>query len=453
MSIFKACDIRGIYNKDLLNSHAEKLGQVLSHLQGGTDVIVGGDARVSTFTLKQNLIKGLLDGGCKVVDLGLVSTPMFYFARHILGIKTGVMVTASHNPPDYNGFKLILGDLPITEAEIETIRVLMDRDTNIAQKTGKLENKNILQSYLDFGVNYIENLSDLSVVVDYGNGLGALAGPALWNNSQCRYLTMYETIDGSFPDRSPNPSIAKNIESLRKAVINHRADMGIAYDGDADRVSFIDNTGIVISNDVIIALFVKHVLQSGPGTIVFDQKCSRIVPEIILSSGGNPVMEKSGHTFIKTTFIKTQAEYAGELSGHHFFRSFPQGDDGLFASLLMAGYIAKSGLNFSDLINAIPRYPITPDIRISANSEQAEKIIKNLAEAFKDHAQLNFMDGIKVDLHNGWGLARSSVTEPLITLRFEGDDEAALKDIIHRFAQAVPEISKKLLSYIDRKGD
>ena len=450
MSIFKACDIRGIYNKDLQKEHAAALGRSIAEKQGKTDVVIGGDVRLSTPVLKEHLINGLLSGGCNVIDIGITSTPMFYFARKLLGIETGVMVTASHNPAEYNGFKITLGKLPITQNEMDSLQELMSRSTYESKPKGSLYQKEILDAYIDFGKQFFQNIRNVSVVVDYGNGAGALAGPGLWESYKSDYYPIHERIDGSFPDRSPNPAVAKNLKKLSECVVKRSADIGVAYDGDADRVAFIDDRGNFVSNDAIISLYIRDVLKNGSGSIVYDQKCSRSVYEEILNSGGTPVMEKSGHTFIKTTFIKTGSLYAGELSGHHFFANLPQGDDAILASLFMTRIIMESGQSLSGLVNALPAYPITPDIRIPFSQEQGKKVIADLSNAFSSEAKVSFIDGIRVEYPFGWGLVRQSVTEPLLTMRFEGKDKSSLVKIMKLFEDSSSELSGKLLNYVDR---
>ena len=449
MSIFKACDIRGIYNKDLQKEHATALGRSIAEKQGKTDIVIGGDVRLSTPVLKEHLINGLLTGGCNVIDIGIISTPMFYYARKLLGIETGVMVTASHNPAEYNGFKIILGEMPVTQNEMDSLQELMSRSTSKQKPSGSLYQKEILDEYINFGKQFTQNISDISVVVDYGNGAGALAGPGLWESYHGDYYPIHKRIDGSFPDRSPNPAVAKNLKKLREVVLQRSADIGVAYDGDADRVAFIDDKGNFVSNDAIISLYIRDILKNRSGSIVYDQKCSRIVYEEILNSGGTPIMEKSGHTFIKTTFIKTGSLYAGELSGHHFFATLPQGDDAILASLFMTRIIMESGQNLSTLVNALPAYPITPDIRIPFSQEQGEKIIADLSNIFSSKANVSFIDGVRVEYPFGWGLIRQSVTEPLLTLRFEGKDKPSLIKIMKLFEDSSPDLAGKLLTQVD----
>ncbi len=444
MSIFKACDIRAPYPDELQDKHAVSLGQAIARLQKQGDVVVGGDGRLSTPQLKQLLINSLAANGCHVVDLGIVPTPVFYFARHHLQIKTGVMVTASHNPPRYNGFKLAFGDLPITETEITRLQKMMAQNSPPSTKAGSRKSVEILPAYIEFAKGQIKSCKGLKVVVDYGNGMGALTGPVLWQYSGAEIIPLFDKVDGHFPNRSPNPAVPRNLTALCQAVQEHQADLGVAYDGDADRVAFVDEQGRVAGMDKIIALFAREQLQNAPAAVVYDQKCSSLVSQTIRQAGGEPIMEKSGHTFIKTTFLQKKAVYAGELSGHHFFSSLPQGDDGVLASLYFAQMLKRLGKPLSVLLNNLPDYPVTPDIRLPVAPGDAEQILAELKEGLADKARLIFLDGVRAEFSDGWGLARQSVTEPLLTLRFEGKDPNALRRIIASFETAAPKLAGRL---------
>ena len=445
MSIFKACDIRAPYPDELQDHHAIALGRAIVRLQGPGEVVVAGDGRISTPKLKQLLINSLLASGAQVIDLGVVPTPVFYYARHHLGIKTGVMVTASHNPPQYNGFKLALSDLPITEMEMNLLRKIMEStDIRLTNSVGEKIDVDILPDYLAFAQSQISSCSNLRIVVDYGNGMAALTGPRLWNHCGAEIIPLFDVIDGHFSNRSPNPAVPQHLTALALAVQKHHAHLGVAYDGDADRMAIVDEQGRFVPTDKVIALFARHLLQNTPAPVVYDQKCSRLVPEIIRDSGGEPIMEKSGHTFIKTTFLKETAIYAGELSGHHFFRALPQGDDGVMASIYFAEMLVQSGLPLSELWQSLPSYPNTPDIRLPMSSKQADAVLEQLTQAFADIGKLSFLDGVRVELADSWGLARKSVTEPLLTLRFEGEDRNALRKIIANFENAAPTLAGRL---------
>ena len=441
MSIYKACDIRGRFGSELTVRHARRLGQAVAALHKPAQVLVGGDGRVSTPSLKAALIQALLQGGCQVVDVGILPTPAFYFARLKLGIQTGIQVTASHNPSRDNGFKIILGALPVTEEEVQALASWMEAEDLDVEKPGAVISPgeviqvDILPAYLASLVPLIPDLSGMKVVVDCANGMAGLIARQVWEQTGAQVHYLLEDVDGTFPGHPPNPAEEKNLSLLKQAVREIRADLGVAYDGDADRVVFVDELGRVVANDKVIVMFAELALKNGPETIVYDQKCSRVVPDTIRARGGNPLMERSGHTFIKTAFLQHSAAYAGELSGHHFFRQI-HGDDGLVTSLFFAQHVYKSRQPLSALEQLIPIYPITPDIRLPMAPDQIQQLISDLAENLSAQAEIRMTDGIRLEFEHGWALVRPSVTEPVVSLRFEGQDEESLMRIINTVASA-----------------
>ena len=445
MSIFKACDIRGHYGTQLLDEHARQLGSALATYCGQVDVLVGGDGRISTPALKQHLIEALVQGGCHVIDIGIVPTPVLYFARRHLGVQAGVIVTASHNPPADNGFKLALGELPITPDQIETIAELMSANTlaSNAKTPGSVTQSVILPTYTEFARQQVGRLDGMCIVADCANGMAALTAEQVWQTTGANLSYLFDAVDGSFPNHAPDPSNMRNLKSLCAAVIEQHADLGVAYDGDADRVVFVDSLGRPLSGDRAIVLFVRQALAHGAAPIVYDQKCSLIVADAIRELGGMPVIERSGHTFIKTAFQNYEAPYAGEISGHHFFRQIG-GDDGLIASLYMADLIHKSGQSLAKLADSIHSYPITPDIRLMMDSETAHRVLRDLTTALSGEAHLVTLDGIRAEYADGWGMARLSVTEPAMTLRFEGKTLQSLRRIMHRFEEDSPDLRGRL---------
>ena len=332
MSIYKSCDIRGRFCSELTLAHARRLGTAIRLLKGRGEVLVGGDGRNSTPQLKAALIESLKQAGCDVADLGQVSTPLFYFARRILGIEVGVMVTASHNPAADNGFKLTLGPLPVTVAEMRHLAVLMEFDSEAPMsEAGKIRRVDVEPEYRAFLGNFAPELQGMRIVVDCAHGMAGPYAARAWAQTGAQVELLFSDVDGSFPAHPPNPAEAKNLLELSRAVVESGADLGVAYDGDGDRVAFVDADGAPVPNDKVIVLFAREVLRWGAETVVYDQKCSRVVADEIRALGGTAVRELSGHTHIKRTFIELGAVYAGELSGHHFLRSV-HGDDGMAAS-------------------------------------------------------------------------------------------------------------------------
>jgi phosphomannomutase/phosphoglucomutase len=384
----------------------------------------------------------------------MVPTPLFYFARQKLGIETGVLVTASHNPAADNGFKIALGPQPVTTAEMDWLARHMEgnppSEGNLppfAGPPGTLTTLNLLPDYLEFLSEHIPHLAGLKVVVDCANGMAGLVARPVWQKTGAEVTFLLEDVDGRFPAHSPNPAEAKNLALLQQAVRQAGADLGVAYDGDADRVAFVDETGQPLVSDKVIVLFARDALAHGPEPVVYDQKCSRIVPDSIRALGGRPVMELSGHTYIKRAFLMQQAAYAGELSGHHFLRAVG-GDDGLAASLFFARMLKDAHKPLSELAAAIPSYPITPDIRLPMAPAEIAELLSTLEKAFTAEATITRTDGLRIEFPHGWGLVRPSVTEPVVTLRFEGVDEVSLREIIRRVGEASPRLKTGLLTFV-----
>jgi len=488
MSIFKACDIRGRFGSELQVEHASRLGQALAQVVGRGRFLVGGDGRVSTPQLKAALVESLAAAGCDVTDMGIVSTPMFYFARTHLQIETGVMVTASHNPAGDNGFKITPGALPITEEQMEEIAQAMQQAQDSAAPGqpgshppyppseegggtrglevncgtecrnsppkppsprhlggGGVERADLLGAYLEYASANLPDLRGMKVAIDCANGMNSLAARALWERTGAQVTLFLDKVDGRFPVHAPNPAEHKNLAFLQERMAGLGADLGVAYDGDGDRAAFLDERALPLSGDQAIVLFAQHALRGGAQTVIFDQKCSRLVLEMIRRGGGNPVMERSGHTYIKRAYLELDAAYAGELSGHHFLK--PYGDDALIASLVFAGLLKASGRPLSALLAELPVYATTPDLRVPMAAAQVREVLSQLERGFEGEAKLSRLDGLRIEFADGWGLARPSVTEPVITMRFEGDNPAALERILSRVEERAPALRGKL-----RKG-
>ncbi len=445
MSIFKSCDIRGLYNEELTPAFALDLGQAVGTTLAGGRVVVGGDARPSTPRLKGALIEGLLKAGCHVFDLGLVPTSALYFAREWLAVEGAVMVTASHNPPGYNGFKFMLGDWPLTEEELLALRDRM-ASGNFRRGQGYWNRADVIEAYRADIERFFAAEGGLRVVVDAGNGCFARVVPTTLRQKGYTVIERFCQIDGRFPHRNPNPAVAAHLSGLAEQVVTEQADLGLAYDGDGDRVVFVDNTGRVLPGDRSLVLFIRHRLPTartaGERTVVYDIKCSSVVAEEIERWHGLPRMERSGHAFIKTTLLREQAGLGGEISGHYFFGELGR-DDALFASLLMLHILSQAGQPLSALLDQVPQYPITPDLRLPCSPGERAAILADLPVAFAGH-EISTVDGVRITFDGGWALARASVTEPLITLRFEGHTEARLQEIQAEVARRVPALGRLL---------
>lgn len=441
MSIFKACDIRGVYGKELNEDTFRRIGRAMGTLLPAKTVVVGGDVRASTPSLKAALIQGVTESGSDVMDIGVVPTPAFYFAKDHLGADAGAMVTASHNPPEFNGLKLILGALPITEEEIGRVRTLTESG-DFAEGMGEVREIDVVPAYIEF-IRRIapraDNTGPFKIVLDCGNGCYSTIAPDVMRDFGYEVTELFCEADGRFPNRHPNSAIAEHLTELTNRVIGDVADLGVAFDGDGDRVSFVDDEGRFLSADKGIAILARHVLAGSPGgKVIYDLKCSSVVPESVACAGGIAITERSGHAFIKRRMISDDAVFGGELSGHYFHRTLHGGDDGLYTALVMAGLLARSGARLSDLADAVPGYATTPDIRVQFDGGRPE-IVRGLVESFPAE-RVSTLDGVKVAFDGGWALARISVTEPAITLRFEASDEDRLRAIIEEFLSPVPEL-------------
>ena len=439
MSIYKANDIRGVVPDELDAATAYAIGRAVGHTLDGGAAVVGGDLRPTTADLKPAAIEGLVAAGCRVVDIGQVSTPMCYFAKEALGTPGLLMVTASHNPPQYNGFKVMLGSLPVDEADIQRLGALAAR-ADLRAGHGLVETAEVEERYLDFTRSPFTPGRRLKVVVDAGSGSAWQIGPALFRTLGYEVVELFCEPDGRYLHRSPNPAVPENITALREAVPRVGADFGLALDGDADRAALVDHTGEVVLNDVVMVIFARHLLgreADREPRVVYDQKCSQVLAESVRALGGCALREKSGHAFIKRRFLVENAVFAGELSGHYFFRPLRY-DDAVYAGLMLGEVLRASGRSLRGLAAEVPRYPITPDLRVPAPAS-LERLLDQLAETFAG-SPVDRSDGLRIEFEQGWALVRPSITEPLVTLRFEGRTLAALRAIIAQVLAAAPDL-------------
>jgi len=417
MSIFKDCDIRGVYGPELDEQTAYHLGRAVASRVDGQRVVVGGDLRASTPSLKGALIDGLVASGAEVLDLSSIPTPVLYFGKKTLGALAGVMVTASHNPARYNGFKLILGDLPVTPEDLADVARQMSAQ-DYRDGRGTCRQEDVLDSYIDALVTAFPDLTSRQVVVDAGNGSLWWAAPATLRRVGQAVRELYCTPDGTFPNRDPNPSVPEHLNALVQEVAATGAALGAGYDGDGDRVILVDDRGRVQPADRTLVLLIRYLLARNPGAkVVYDLKCSSVVAEETLAAGGLPLMERAGHAFIKRRLLAEGALLGGEASGHYFFGALG-GDDALYATLMLLRALDAAGVGLAAAMDTVPSYPITPDIRIPCPRERARAILRELQDAFSDYP-VDTLDGVRIQFPAGWALARISVTEPLITLRFE----------------------------------
>lgn len=438
-SIFRAYDIRGIVGETLTSETAYWLGRAIgaqSLAQGEPNVSVGRDGRLSGPQLVATLIKGLHDSGCHVSDIGLVPTPALYYAANVLQGRTGVMLTGSHNPKDYNGFKIMIAGDTLANEQIQALHERIKRNQLPAGK-GSVTKVDILDLYAGQITNDVVLARRLKVVVDCGNGAAGVIAPQLLEALNCEVIPLFCEVDGNFPNHHPDPGKLENLQDLIAKVKETGADLGLAFDGDGDRVGVVTNTGSVIYPDRLLMLFARDVVQRNPGAdIIFDVKCTRRLIPLIQEYGGRPVMWKTGHSLIKKKMKESGALLAGEMSGHIFFKERWFGfDDGIYSAARLLEILSQETLSAEELFQTFPNDLSTPEINIKVTETSKFSIIEALErDAQWGNANLTSIDGVRVDYPKGWGLVRASNTTPVLVLRFEAETEAELqriKDVFH----------------------
>jgi phosphomannomutase/phosphoglucomutase len=438
-SIFKDCDIRGVFGTELSPDAAYRVARALGVKLAGKRVVVGGDVRVHTRLLQNRVTQALQSSGCHVLDLGCVPTPAFRFAIAELHADGGVMVTGSHNKPEYNGLKLVLGPVPLVREDFEEIRQMVERQEETSGE-GSIGTVSLVHNYQAQMIRRFSPGGALKVVIDCGNGCYSKIAPEVFDKLGYRLVELFCEPDGTFPNRDPNPAIPAHLSALTAAVLESGADLGIAFDGDGDRVAFTDENGTVIPAEHVLVLLARRLLKRDSlASVVCDVKASMVVEEEVLRLGCIFIEEKSGHSYIRRRMILDQADLGGEVSGHFFFRSLNGSDDGLYSSLLVAQIVEQSGHSLATLTRGLARHQITPDLRLPYDLKEAQHLVMRLRDFFA-RERLSILDGVKVCFDDGWGLLRPSVTEPAVTLRFEATSPSHATDIALRFLEPVKEI-------------
>lgn len=435
-SIFRSYDIRGIVGKTLDAAGIYEIGRALGSeaaARGQQTIVTARDGRNSSQELRDALIEGLRDSGRDVLDIGLTPTPVLYFATHYLDSHSGVMITGSHNPPEYNGLKIVLDGETLSGDAIQAIRERIENN-DFTSGEGSMQSTEIIP-------DYIRRISEeipvtlgnaLKVVVDCGNSVPGIAAPHILRAIGHDVVELYCEVDGNFPNHHPDPSQPENLEDLIRAVEEEDADIGFAFDGDGDRLGVVDNAGNIIWSDRQMMLFARDVLSRNPGAkIIYDVKCSRLLADDIRAHGGEPIMSRSGHSLIKTKMQETGALLAGEMSGHIFFKERWYGfDDALYCAARLLEIIVNSGMSATEVFDGLPGGVATPELRLDLpESEHAAFMQKVLESANFGDAEISTLDGLRVDFSDSWGLIRPSNTMPCLVLRFEGDDQAALENV------------------------
>lgn len=447
--IFKAYDIRGVVGKTLTNDIAEQIGHALgseAQARGVKTLAVGRDGRLSGPELVEALCRGLNKAGCDVIDIGQVPTPVLYFATHELGTQSGVSVTGSHNPPDYNGFKMMLAGETLSG---ETIQKLHQRliSGDLTTGSGTVKQTDVREQYFDRITSDISVDRKLDVIVDCGNGVAGDWAPELLRRLGCKIEEMYCEVDGNFPNHHPDPSQPKNLVDLIDKVKAKPGSIGLAFDGDGDRLGVISPSGEIIWPDRQMNLYARDVLSRNPGAqIIYDIKCSRTLHQAIEEAGGDPLMWKTGHSLIKAKIKETGALLAGEMSGHIFFKERWYGfDDGLYTAARLLEILSKDTRTPEEIFGALPNTVNTPELQIKLSEGENHAMIKKLvAKASFPDAQITTIDGLRVDFKDGWGLVRASNTTPVLVLRFEAMTEAALQTIQDQFRTLIESVNPGL---------
>ncbi|MBI3566824.1 MAG: phosphomannomutase/phosphoglucomutase [Gemmatimonadetes bacterium] len=434
--IFRQYDIRGVVGNDLTVEAAEGIGRGFGALlaeRGITpQIVVGRDNRPSGTALRDALVRGLRAVGVSVIDIGIVPTPLMYWALHHLPVHGGIQITGSHNPPEFNGFKICVGTASLHGDGIQRLRQLIEAG-KFPGGEGTLREESVIDRYVDDIVARIGPLSrPLKVVIDCGNGVGSLVAPKLFPRLGITPTLLFAESDGTFPNHHPDPTVVENLHDLIAAVRREGADLGIGFDGDADRIGIVDGKGTIIWGDYLLILYARDVLaRTGKGqSIIFDVKCSQALPDAIAGAGGKPVMWKTGHSLIKEKMKELHAPLAGEMSGHMFFtEGFYGHDDALYGAARLLRIVADSGKSVADLLADIPHYVSTPEIRVDCPDDQKFAIVDAATAYFRARHQVIDVDGVRILYGDGWGLIRASNTQPILVVRFEALSEARLREI------------------------
>lgn len=424
-SIFREYDIRGIAGRDLLSPDIETLGRAIGTYlirRKGKRVNLGRDCRLSSPRLHDALLRGLLHAGCAVTDIGVIPSPLLYYSVYKFGADGGVMITGSHNPADYNGFKIMAGKDAVFGQDIQDIyNLILNQD--FESGASSIQEVDVISPYVEEIPKGFDFKRRIKVVFDAGNGTAGPTLHRLLEKLNVEAVEMFFDMDGTFPNHHPDPTVEQNLDLLKAAVKEHNAELGIAFDGDSDRIGAIDENGEVVWGDQLMLIYAREILTRKPGaTFIGEVKCSRIMYDEISRLGGNAIMYKTGHSLIKTKMKEEHAELAGEMSGHIFFADRFYGfDDALYAACRLIEIVAASGQPLSHQLAGLPKLVNTPEIRVDWPDETKFQIVAKVASHFRDLYPVNEVDGVRVTFPQGWGLLRSSNTQPVLVMRFEAE--------------------------------
>lgn len=433
-SIFRAYDVRGIVDQTLTDEGVRLLGRAIGTValaRGNHEVVVGRDGRLSGPRMVAALAEGILASGADVVDIGMVPTPVVYFATHHLGCGASVSVTGSHNPPDYNGFKIMAGGETLSGEDITDLyRRIIEED--FASGHGRRRTCAVVDDYLERVTGDVRLARPFRVVIDCGNGVAGAVAPDLFRRLSCDVVELFTEVDGRFPNHHPDPIDEANLVDLKRAVADHQADFGLAFDGDGDRLGVVTAAGATIWPDRQMILFARDILDRQPGAeIIFDVKCTRLLRRAIEDAGGRATMYRTGHSLIKKKLAETGAALAGEMSGHVFFRERWYGfDDGLYTGARLCELLSRTAQTPQAVFDALPDAINTPELRLEVREGEQHALVAALVDAAPaDLGEVQTIDGLRIDFADGFGLARASNTTPAVILRFEADDDGAMARI------------------------
>ena len=451
-SIFKAYDIRGIVDETLTEEAVGQIGRVLGSMAreaGQTTFCVGRDGRLSGERLAHALMEGIVSAGVDVIDIGMVPTPVLYFATVHFGNGSGVAVTGSHNPPEYNGLKMMIGGITLFADQIQDIRRRIEfEDWHLADKPGTIREEDVLPAYLEHILTDVRIARPMKIAIDAGNGVAGPVATKLFKALGCEVTELYTDVDGNFPNHHPDPSKPENLGDLQATVRAGVLEVGLAFDGDGDRLGVVTNAGSVIYPDRQMMLFAKDILTHHPGAqIVYDVKCTRRLIPWIEACGGVPTISRTGHSLVKAKLRETGAPFAGEMSGHLFFNDgrWPGFDDGVYAGARLLEILSREK-DPSAVLDALPSAVNTPELQIKMAEGENKIFIERLQKevSFDDAEQVITIDGVRVEWADGFALARSSNTTPVVVLRFEGDTPEALERIKKTFTAALLRVEPNL---------
>lgn len=431
--IFRKYDIRGIADEDLSNEFAYNLGKAFGTYlkrKNLTNIAVGRDVRKSSPRLFENIAKGITDTGCNVTDIGTAPTPLLYFTVFHYNLDGGLMITGSHNPIEYNGFKMMRGKETVYGEQIQEIKEIILKE-DYEEGNGKTYEKVVVKDYLEYTSSLISPGKSLKIVLDPGNGTAGPIATELFKILGADFECINCEPDGNFPNHLPDPTVVKYTKQLSAKVIDSKANMGIGYDGDSDRAGIIDENGKLVYGDQLLGALAKPIIKKNPGTdVIFDVKCSQGLVEWIKKLGGNPLMWKTGHSLLKVKMKETGSLIAGEMSGHIFIGDNYYGfDDALFVSARFYEIVSKSERTISKIIDEMPYYESTPEIRTEVGEEAKWKIVEAAKEEFRKKYETIEIDGARILFGDGWGLVRASNTQPIVVTRFEAKTKERLEEI------------------------